>query len=198
MLIFIHLFYTAILLLAPRFLFRGIVWIKAIPWIISSASLFIIYLFMNPSGLFKYCYCFLGFLLQLVQYIVCVLQEETKISFIFKPFERRMIPNLLEKIDLSDPNARLDTIYGPAITIPSKIPGQRPAVVRYGSQAVKIQPQIPIQQQDQSDAYFQPSTPSVSVTEKLPPAYAPPIYEATINSENISFNYDKSQYDIKK
>ena len=152
---------------------------------------------MNPSGLFKYCYCFLGFLLQLVQYIVCVLQEETKISFIFKPFERRMIPNLLEKIDLSDPNARLDIIYGPAITVPSNIPGQRPAVVRYGSQAVKIQSQVPIQQQHQSDAYFQPSTPHVSIYEAAP-AYALPIYEATINSEKSSFSYDKSQYDIKK
>lgn len=114
-----------------------------------------------------------------------------------------MIINLLAKIDLGDPNTGLGTIYGPPITIPSTIPGQRPAVIRYGSQAVKIQPQFPIQQMHQATAFFQPSTPaaatSVSVSEEFPPAYTPPAYESNINSGDSSLNDDdKSQYDIKK
>jgi uncharacterized membrane protein YcgQ (UPF0703/DUF1980 family) len=196
----IHLLYTATLLLAPRFLYRGTVWIKTLPWIISSACLFTVFFFINSYSVFGYIYCILGFILQLIQYIVCVLQEEPKISFIFKPFEKQMIPNFLAKIDLTDPNSRLDTIFGPPLAIPSSIPGQSPAIIRYGSQAVKIQPQQPIQQQ--STPYYQHSTPassSVSVAEELPPAYAPPIYEMTTNySDKSSNDSEKTQFDMKK
>lgn len=198
----IHLFYTFTLLLAPRYLYRGVAWIKAAPWIISGFGLLTMYFYMNPSSVFLYIVCIFGFLLQVTQFIACVLPKETEISFIFKPFEKRMIPNLLAKIDLTNPNARLDTIYGPPLTIPSSITGQCPAIVRYGSQAVKIQQPQPIQQQ--TAPYFQPSAPassvSVSNAEELPPAYAPPVYQqlTTNYSEKSSFTHEKSRYDIKK
>ena len=115
-----------------------------------------------------------------------------------------MIPNLLAKMDLSDPNARLDTIYGPPVTIPSGISGQRPTVIRYGSQAIRIDHQTPVhvQQPQTTESAGVISTPSPLHTPiEMPPSYAPPVYEAPQNSsEKVSqtFTNDNSQYDVKK
>lgn len=107
-----------------------------------------------------------------------------------------MIPNLLAKIDLTDPNAQLETVYGTPVTIPSSVTGQRPAVIRYGSQAVRVQaPQNAINLQPANSFDDFPKTSSSPFPEDLPPAYAPPAYET---SKDSAFFDDKSRYDIKK
>lgn len=110
----------------------------------------------------------------------------------FKPFERRKIPNLLAKFDLTDPNAKLETVFGPPISIPSIFPGQEALTIRYGSQALKVQPQ-----QSLNEKQF--VTSSSTVPNELPPAYSPPEHETSTNSSSYnSLTDDKSQYDIKK
>lgn len=83
-------------------------------------------------------YCTSVFIIQLIQFIICVIPEETPISFLFKPYNKVMVPNLLAKIDLLNPNADLDSIFGPPVMIPSGIAGQQPTIIRYGSQATNV------------------------------------------------------------
>lgn len=125
--------------MAPRFLYKGsIIWLKASPWIISSATLFGFFLFASRDKSPEiYAHCILGFLIQLIQFIVCIIKSETPVSFLLKPFENEVTPNLLGSINLSDPNADLNSIFGPPVSVPSGVPGQRSPIVRYGSQAVK-------------------------------------------------------------
>ena len=93
---------------------------------------------------FIWSYSVIGFALQLLQYVICVIETENDLSIVFKPFEKCYLPNSLAKIDLSDPNAALDSYFGPPVSIPSVISGQRPVLIRYGSQATKTTVQQPM------------------------------------------------------
>lgn len=163
----VHFFFTIALLIAPRFLYKGYVWLKAAPWIISSLTLFFFYYCMTLKGSLNIAYIIVGGVLQVTQFVFCVLPWETPVSFLFKPFEMVLVPNMMAGINLNDPNFALDSIYGPALQVPSTIPGQKPVTIRYGSQATKI-PQYP------------PS--------EAPKSYdmsdAPPVYEFVIPAEN--------------
>lgn len=179
----IHAFYTIFLLVAPRFLFKGTVWLKSSPWIITSTSLFALYFFMEARTIEKLFYCIMGFLLQLIQFIVCIMEPETPVSFVFKPFEKEMLPNLLGNINLSDPNAELNTLFGPPVRVSSNVPGQRSAIVRYGSQAVKSHTRVQVQQ-------------SANDYSASPPFYSPqtpPSYQTQTEDSYSQINFDSKK-----
>lgn len=71
----------------------------------------------------------------MLQYAICIMESEQSISFLFKPFEKKILPNAFAKINLADQNLNLDDYFGPSILISSAFPGQRPSIIRYGSQA---------------------------------------------------------------
>ena len=71
----------------------------------------------------------------MLQYAICIIESELSISFLFKPFEKKILPNALAKVNLADQNINLDDYFGPAIVISSAFPGQKPSIIRYGSQA---------------------------------------------------------------
>jgi hypothetical protein len=168
----IHLFFTISLCVAPRFLFKGPVWLKALPWIISSGTLFALFGLMTKfSRAWDLAYIIVGFGFQMVQFVVCVLPVETPISFLLKPFVMVKVPNLMGKINLNDPNFALDSVYGPPLKVPSEIAGQNPITIRYGSQAI----QMP--QYHKAPSY----TDSV---DQMASSEAPPNYEFVVPSEN--------------
>ena len=117
------------------------------------------------------------------------------------------VTNMLAQIDLTDPNAKLESAFGPPVKVASPIPGQEPTIVRYGSQARNVLHQQPIEVPSEKSAY---SANSASVSPS--PVYAqtpqfaqydsmsPPSYESTLPSyESIpTIPNEKSQYDIKK
>lgn len=180
----VQVVYTLIFLVAPRFLYKGTVWLKASPWIISTAGLFIIFLLAETPSFEKYIYCISGLLAHLAQFFICIMETETPISFLLKPFEKVMVPNLLGKINLSDPNADLNTIFGPPVQVSSQIPGQRSAIVRYGSQAIKKN-KYPLAQ-----SLIQVPLPSYQQQQQLS-AQNPPSYSNQIQNENTAVDFKK-------
>lgn len=118
---------------------------------------------------------------------------------------------MLAQIDLTDPNAKLESAFGPPVKVASPIPGQEPTIVRYGSQARNVLHQQPIEIPSEKSSYSY-SVNSASVSPSPSPVYAqtpqfaqfdsisPPSYESTLPSyESIpSIPNEKSQYDIKK
>lgn len=208
----VHFFYTSIMVAAPRFLYRGLSWLKALPWIVSSASLFATFLLLDEHPIWVWVACSAAFLIQLVQFIVCVIKKETAISFLFKPFEKVLVQSLLAKIDYKNPNSGLDSFFGPPIVIKSVIPGQAPSIVRYGSQAAATigkpntdnsiininEEQFASEKPAFAPADF-PMPPPQSQQDELP-AYQPPEYSpSTEPTDQNNTNFpEKFQFDLKK
>ena len=88
---------------------------------------------------------------------------ELPVSFIFKPFEKRMAPNFIAKINLNDPSVSLDMVFGPPIPFKSNDSRQNAPIIRYGSQAVG----------SQFSSAFEVTTDSVVGHEEAPPVYSP-------------------------
>ena len=200
----IHIVYTFVFLLAPRFLYRGKVWLKTLPWIISSFGLFLNYYFFQKLSGLKLIYCIFWVFLQSLQYIVCVLSSESALEVVFKPFSMTKVPNMLSNIDLTDPNANLESAFGPPIKVPSPIFGQAPTISRYGSQARNvIQNGVEIRMTDnvqQGSPLVQLSAPSAS---PLPPfaqtpQASPPVYSNNLPSYgSISHQNEKPRFNEK-
>ena len=163
-----------------------------------------IFFFCGPLDNVKLIYCVSGFALQFLQFLVCVIPIESFLAAIFKPFCVLKVRNMLSKIDLIDPNAKLESAFGPAIRVASPISGQEPTIIRYGSQARNVLHQQPIETSNSLLVQVQQQSISTTSVSPLPPyvqtpndSVSPPPYCI----ESTSYEYsrsEKSQFDIKK
>lgn len=116
-------------------------------------------------------------------------------SFLFVPYEMERVPNLLANIDLTDPNASLEMLYGPPVVVPSGIAGQSPAIIRYGSQAIRTTHQQPIVINHQKvESKSSPLSSPPSFGSDNPPDYEPPAYSFETGNKPTSV----SQFNEKK
>lgn len=110
---------------------------------------------------------------------------------------------MLAKIDLTDPNANLETAYGPPVQVPSPIHGQAPTIIRYGSQArnvlrqqsgeISVDESVPV-----NPIYHQAEKPTSGTQ---PSSTAPPAYTSNLpsyDSDPNSRQNGKAQYTEKK
>lgn len=181
----VHFVYTIVLLVAPRFLYRGTVWLKTSPWILSSLGVSVILCCFIKFSLSRLITCASLSFLQILQYSICVTELEQPISFLFKPFEKKIILNFLAKVNLTNQNFNLDDYFGPPIIIPSTYPGQSPSIIRYGSQANPKPSNI--------NGTFNDS--------QAPPAYNHSIQESSFSlasSSSSQSQFSIHQIDVKK
>jgi len=118
---------------------------------------------------------------------------------------------MLSKIDLSDPNANLETAFGPPVQVPSPIAGQAPTVIRYGSQARNVLLQQPAEVLVESPLGQVPASPSPSEKQSInstsapfaqTPQFSPPAYSGSIDNlpayDSIPHQNEKLQFSDKK
>lgn len=171
-------------------MYRGLVWLKISPWIISGLGTSALYVIYGEPDIWRIIYVCLASIVQVAQYITFIIEYDIPISFLLKPFERLVIPNMLAKFQLGDPNANLDACFGPVIVLPSKDLTKGPVLIRYGSQAVSnLAPQIPtykdVPQPTPIHQYNQPQP-------QPQPQLQPPQYQNQYENQSYQNQYQQN------